>query len=101
MQQGESCCQSPDQVTRRGLISSFALSSTTYSGIIKSNDNSPNSAQITLHSDTDVYGVQFDFGYDSSTLTLNEDGIVNILDICINQEIDTNIKKTSVHDLTI
>ena len=62
------------------LISSFVLSGTTYSGIIKSNDNSPNSTEITLHSDTDVYGVQFDFGYDSSALTLNEDGIVSKID---------------------
>ena len=63
------------------LLVSFGLSHTSYSGIVKSKQpNNPNGVEINLHSDVDVYGVQFDLSYDSDKLSLDKDGIVSLVD---------------------
>ena len=63
------------------LLVSLSLSHTSYSGIVKSNQpNNPNGVEITLHSDVDVYGVQFDLSYDGNNLSLNKEDIVSLVD---------------------
>jgi len=63
------------------LLISFGLSHTSYSGIVKSNQpNNPNGVEINLHSDVDVYGVQFDLSYDADKLSLEKEGIVSLVD---------------------
>ena len=62
------------------LMLSLGLSHTSYSGIIKSNqDNNPNAVEITIHSDVDIYGVQFDLDYDSNLLSLSEGQITSLV----------------------
>ena len=62
------------------LTLSLGLSHSSYSGIIKSQeDNNPNAVEITIHSDVDIYGVQFDLDYDQSLLTLSEDQISSLV----------------------
>ena len=63
------------------LLVSLSLSHTSYSGIVKSNQpNNPNGVEITLHSDVDVYGVQFDLSYDENNLSLVKENIVSLVD---------------------
>ena len=63
------------------LLVSFGLSHTSYSGIVKSKQpNNPNGVEINIHSDVDVYGVQFDLSYDSDKLSLDKDDIVSLVD---------------------
>ena len=50
------------------LTLSLGLSATSYSGIVKSQDNS-DAVEITINSDVDIYGVQFDLAYDASDLS--------------------------------
>ncbi len=62
------------------LTLSLGFSHTSYSGIIKSKDsNNLNSVEVTIHSDVDIYGVQFDLDYDQSLLSLNEDQITSLV----------------------
>ena len=62
------------------LMLSLGLTHTSYSGIIKSKeDNNPNSVEITIHSDVDIYGVQFDLNYDHSLLSLSEGQIISLV----------------------
>ena len=62
------------------LMLSLGLTHTSYSGIIKSKeDNNPNAIEITIHSDVDIYGVQFDLDYDDSLLSLSEDQISSLV----------------------
>ncbi len=63
------------------LLVSFSLTHTSYSGIIKSKQpNNPNGVEINIHSDVDVYGVQFDLSYDADKLSLDKEGIVSLVD---------------------
>jgi len=62
------------------LMLSLGLTHTSYSGIIKSNeDNNPNAVEITIHSDVDIYGVQFDLDYDNNLLSLSEGQITSLV----------------------
>jgi hypothetical protein len=62
------------------LMLSLGLSHTSYSGIIKSKEaNNPNSVEVTIHSDVDIYGVQFDLNYDNSLLSLTEGQISSLV----------------------
>ena len=62
------------------LTLSLGFSHSSYSGIIKSQeDNNPNAVEITIHSDVDIYGVHFDLDYDQSLLTLSEDQISSLV----------------------
>ena len=64
------------------LLVSFGLSHTSYSGIVKSNQpNNPNGVEINIHSDVDVYGVQFDLSYDADKLSLDKEDIVSLVDV--------------------
>ena len=57
------------------------MSHTSYSGIVKSKQpNNPNGVEINIHSDVDVYGVQFDLSYDSDKLFLDKEAIVSLVD---------------------
>ena len=63
------------------LLVSFSLTHTSYSGIIKSKQpNNPNGVEINIHSDVDIYGVQFDLSYDADKLSLDKEGIVSLVD---------------------
>lgn len=63
------------------LLLSFSLTHTSYSGILKSKQpNNPNGVEITIHSDVDVYGVQFDLSYDSNNLSLTKEDITSLID---------------------
>lgn len=63
------------------LLVSFSLAHTSYSGIVKSKQpNNPNGVEINIHSDVDVYGVQFDLSYDADKLSLDKEGIVSLVD---------------------
>ena len=63
------------------LFLSIAVSHTAYSGINKSNQpNNPNGVEINLHSDVDVYGVQFDLSYNSNHLSLDKEDIATLVD---------------------
>ena len=59
------------------LLLSAGLS-TSYSSITKS-DNL-NAVEINLHSDVDIYGVQFDLTYNSNELSLVKDDIVSLVE---------------------
>ena len=59
------------------LLISAGLS-TSYSSITKS-DNL-NAVEINLHSDVDIYGVQFDLTYNSNELSLVKDDIVSLVE---------------------
>ena len=59
------------------LLISAGLS-TSYSSISKS-DNL-NAVEINLHSDVDIYGVQFDLTYNSNELSLVKDDIVSLVE---------------------
>ena len=62
------------------LTLSLGLAHTSFSGIIKSKEaNNPNSVEVTIHSDVDVYGVQFDLDYDSKSLSLSEGQITSLI----------------------
>tara|TARA_B100000700_G_scaffold177652_1_gene196322 strand:+ start:80 stop:817 length:738 start_codon:yes stop_codon:yes gene_type:complete len=62
------------------LLLSLGLSHTSYAGIVKSNqDNNPSSVDINIHSDVDIYGVQFDLDYESSALVLSEAQITSLV----------------------
>ena len=63
------------------LLLSLSFSHTSYSGLLKSNQpNNPNGVEVTIHSDVDVYGVQFDLTYDANSLSLNKEDIVSLID---------------------
>jgi len=64
------------------LLVSFSLSHTSYSGIVKSKQpNNPTGIEINIHSDVDVYGVQFDLSYDSDNLLLkSKDNIKSLVE---------------------
>ena len=63
------------------LLVSIGLSHTSYSGIVKSKQpNNPNGVEINIHSDVDVYGVQFDLSYDADKLSLNKENIVSLVE---------------------
>ena len=63
------------------LFLSLSLSHTSYSGLLKSNQpNNPNGVEVSIHSDVDVYGVQFDLTYDANSLSLNKEDIVSLID---------------------
>ena len=63
------------------LIMSLGFSHASFSGIVKSNsENNPNGVEINIHSDVDVYGVQFDLSYDNNLLSLSKDDIVSLID---------------------
>ena len=62
------------------LMLSLGLSHTSYSGIVKSKEtNNPNSVEITIHSDVDIYGVQFDLNFDKNLLTTSEGQISSLV----------------------
>jgi hypothetical protein len=62
------------------LTLSLGLAHTSYSGIIKSKeDNNTNAVEVTIHSDVDIYGVQFDLDYDQALLSLNEGQITSLV----------------------
>ena len=62
------------------LMLSLGLSHTSYSGIVKSKEaNNPNSVEVTIHSDVDIYGVQFDLNYDQNLLTTSEGQISSLV----------------------
>ena len=68
------------KLTVFALMVSLGLSHTAYSGIEKSKSpDNPNGIEINIHSDLDVYGVQFDLDYDQSLLTLSEDQISSLV----------------------
>jgi len=63
------------------LIFTLGFSHTSYSGINKTkSENNPTGVEINVHSDIDVYGVQFDLTYDSDMLTLSSDNIISLVD---------------------
>ena len=63
------------------LVVSLGFSHTSYSGIEKSkSENNPTGVEVNVHSDIDVYGVQFDLSYDSNMLTLSSDNIISLVD---------------------
>ena len=63
------------------LFLSLSLSHTSYSGLLKSNQpNNPNGVEVSIHSDVDVYGVQFDLTYDANSLSLTKEDIVSLID---------------------
>ena len=59
------------------LLISAGLSSS-YSSITKSSNL--NAIEVNLHSDVDVYGVQFDLSYNSNELSLVKDNIVSLVE---------------------
>ena len=62
------------------LMLSLGLSHTSYSGIVKSKEaNNPNSVEITIHSDVDIYGVQFDLNFDKNLLMTSEGQISSLV----------------------
>ena len=62
------------------LMVSLGLSHTAYSGIEKSKSpDNPNGIEVSIHSDLDVYGVQFDLTYDTDALSLTEDDIISLV----------------------
>ena len=64
------------------LMMSLGFSHASFSGIVKSNsENNPNGVEINIHSDVDVYGVQFDLSYDNNLLSLSKDDIVSLIDL--------------------
>ena len=64
------------------LLVSLGLSHTSYSGIVKSKQpNNSTGIEINIHSDVDVYGVQFDLSYDSDNLLLkSKDNIKSLVE---------------------
>ena len=68
------------KLTVFALMVSLGLSHTAFGGIEKSESpDNPNGVQINIHSDLDVYGVQFDLSYDTNTLSLTEEDIVPLV----------------------
>ena len=62
------------------LTLSLGLAHTSFSGIIKSKEaNNPNAVEVTIHSDVDIYGVQFDLDYDNNYLALTEGQITSLV----------------------
>ena len=62
------------------LVMSLGLAHTAYSGIEKSKSpDNPNGVEINIHSDLDLYGVQFDLNYDSELLSLSSDDITSLV----------------------
>ena len=69
------------KLTVFALMVSLGLSHTAYSGIEKSKSpDNPNGIEINIHSDLDVYGVQFDLSYDYSELSLSKDDINSLIE---------------------
>ena len=69
------------KLTIFALMVSLGLSHTAYSGIEKSKSpDNPNGIEINIHSDIDVYGVQFDLSYDSNVLSLSKDDIISLVE---------------------
>ena len=63
------------------LVFSLGFSHTSYSGINKTkSENNPTGVEISVHSDLDVYGVQFDLSYDSNMLALSSENIVSLVE---------------------
>ena len=63
------------------MMVSLGFSHTAYSGIEKSKSpDNPNGIEINIHSDLDLYGVQFDLSYDSNLLSLSKDDIISLIE---------------------
>ncbi len=62
------------------VMLSLGLSHTSFSGIVKSKEaNNPNAVEVTIHSDVDIYGVQFDLNYDQNLLSTSEGQISSLV----------------------